>query len=123
MTLKTHIPSSTHRAPGANQLGFMAEVFVDEMAIAGGWDPLEWRLKLTEGMADWQLVLKTLKEKAGFRTDLPKGEGMGIGGGRIARHHCGGLRHRHGQPPRPAQYREGPRGYGCGARHQSECCR
>ena len=77
--LKTHIPSSTHRAPGANQLGFMAESFVDEIAIAGGWDPLEWRLKMTEGMDDWQLVLKTLKEKAGFRTDLPKGEGMGIG--------------------------------------------
>jgi isoquinoline 1-oxidoreductase beta subunit len=75
---KTHIPSSTHRAPGANQLGFMAEVFVDEMAIAGGWDPLEWRIKMTEGMDDFQLVLKTLKEKAGFRTDLPKGEGMGI---------------------------------------------
>ena len=77
-TRKTHIPSSTHRAPGANQLGFMTEVFVDEMAIAGGWDPLEWRIKMTEGMADWQLVLKTLKEKAGFRTDLPKGEGMGV---------------------------------------------
>ena len=75
---KTHIPSSTHRAPGANQMGFMAESFVDEMAIAGGWDPLEWRIKMTEGMADWQLVLKTLKEKAGFRTDLPKGEGMGM---------------------------------------------
>jgi isoquinoline 1-oxidoreductase beta subunit len=75
---KTHIPSSTHRAPGANQLGFMAEVFVDEMAIAGGWDPLDWRIKMTEGLDDWQLVLKTLKEKAGFRTDLPKGEGMGI---------------------------------------------
>jgi len=76
--VKTHIPSSTHRAPGANQMGFMAESFVDEMAIAGGWDPLEWRLKMTEGMDDWQLVLKTLKEKAGFRTDLPKGEGMGV---------------------------------------------
>jgi isoquinoline 1-oxidoreductase beta subunit len=75
---KTHIPSSTHRAPGANQLGFMAEVFADEMAIAGGWNPLDWRLKMTEGMDDFQLVLKTLKEKAGFRTDLPKGEGMGI---------------------------------------------
>jgi isoquinoline 1-oxidoreductase beta subunit len=75
---KTHIPSSTHRAPGANQLGFMAESFVDEMAIAGGWDPLEWRLRMTEGMEDWQLVLKTLKEKSGFRTDLPKGEGMGV---------------------------------------------
>ena len=76
--VKTHIPSSTHRAPGANQLGFMAEVFVDEMAIAGGWDPLEWRIKMTEGMPDWQLVLRTLKEKSGFRTDLPKGEGMGV---------------------------------------------
>src|SRR5258708_17662311 len=75
---KTHIPSSTHRAPGANQLGFMAESFVDEMAIAGGWDPLEWRLKMTEGLDDFQLVLKTLKEKSGFRTDLPKGEGMGV---------------------------------------------
>jgi hypothetical protein len=30
------------------------------------------------GLPDWQLVLKTLKEKAGFRTDLPKGEGMGV---------------------------------------------
>ena len=76
---KTHIPSSTHRAPGANQMGFMTEVFVDEMAIAGGWDPLDWRIKMTEGLPDWQLVLKTLKAKAGFRTDLPKGEGMGIG--------------------------------------------
>jgi len=76
--VKTHIPSSTHRAPGANQMGFMAESFVDEMAIAGGWDPLEWRIKMTEGLDDWQLVLKTLKEKAGFRTDLPKGEGMGV---------------------------------------------
>jgi isoquinoline 1-oxidoreductase beta subunit len=76
--LKTHIPSSTHRAPGANQMGFMAESFVDEMAIAGGWDPLEWRIKMTEGMDDWQLVLKTLKQHAGFRTDLPKGEGMGV---------------------------------------------
>src|SRR5260370_4203079 len=75
---RTHIPSSTHRAPGANQLGFMAESFVDEMAIAGGWDPLEWRLKMTEGMDDWQLVLTTLREKSGFRTDLPKGEGMGV---------------------------------------------
>ncbi|HEY4134299.1 MAG TPA: molybdopterin cofactor-binding domain-containing protein [Alphaproteobacteria bacterium] len=75
---KTHVPSSTHRAPGANQMGFMAESFVDEMAIAGGWNPLDWRLKMTEGMDDWQLVLQTLKDKAGFRTDLPKGQGMGI---------------------------------------------
>jgi isoquinoline 1-oxidoreductase beta subunit len=76
---KTHIPSSTHRAPGANQHGFFTEVFVDEMAQAGGWNPLDWRIEMTKHLPDWQLVLKTLKEKSGFRTDLPKGEGMGVG--------------------------------------------
>jgi len=75
---KTHIPVTTHRAPGTNQHGFMTECFVDEVALAGGWDPLDWRLEMTKGLADWQLVLKTLKEKAGFRTDLPKGQGMGV---------------------------------------------
>jgi isoquinoline 1-oxidoreductase beta subunit len=75
---KTHVPSSTHRAPGANQHGFFTETFVDEMALAGGWNPLDWRIEMTKGMADWQLVLQTLKEKSGFRTDLPKGEGMGV---------------------------------------------
>jgi isoquinoline 1-oxidoreductase beta subunit len=75
---KTHIPSSTHRAPGANQHGFFTETFADEMALAGGWNPLDWRLEMTKGLADWQLVLQTLKEKSGYRTDLPKGEGMGV---------------------------------------------
>ena len=51
---------------------------MDEVAIAGGWDPLEWRLHMTAGLDDWQLVLRTLKEKSGFRTDLPKGQGMGV---------------------------------------------
>jgi isoquinoline 1-oxidoreductase beta subunit len=78
ISAKTHIPVATHRAPGTNQNGFMTECFVDEVALAGGWDPLDWRLEMTKGMADWQLVLKTLKEKAGFRTDLPKGQGMGV---------------------------------------------
>ncbi len=76
--LDTHIPSSTHRGPGANQTGFITEVFADEMALAGGWNPLDWRIEMTKDKADWQLVLKTLKEKANYRTDLPKGEGMGI---------------------------------------------
>ena len=45
--------------------------------------------------------------------------GHGRGGGRIARHHRGRLRHGDGQPPRPARDREGARGAGCGPRHQS----
>jgi isoquinoline 1-oxidoreductase subunit beta len=75
---RAHIPVATHRAPGTNQHGFMTECFVDEVAIAGGIDPLEWRLRMTQGMDDWQLVLRTLKEKSGFRTDLQKGQGMGV---------------------------------------------
>lgn len=76
---KTHVPTTTHRAPGTNSHCFMTECFVDEVALAGGWDPLDWRLEMTKGLDDWQLVLRTLKEKSGFRTDLPRGEGMGIG--------------------------------------------
>ncbi|HEX7720427.1 MAG TPA: molybdopterin cofactor-binding domain-containing protein, partial [Woeseiaceae bacterium] len=73
-----HVPVATHRAPGANQNGFIIEQFVDELALAGDWDPLEWRLEMTKGMEPWQRVLLKLKEVGGFRTDLPKGEGMGI---------------------------------------------
>ncbi|MGO4830320.1 molybdopterin cofactor-binding domain-containing protein [Cupriavidus sp. 2KB_15] len=76
--LSTHIPSATHRAPGANQMGFIGECFIDELAIAGGWNPLDWRIEMTKGLEDWQFVLNTLKERAGFRTDLPKGQGMGV---------------------------------------------
>ena len=83
--LYTHIPSATSRAPGANQTGFMGECFIDELAIAGGWDPLDWRIEMTQGLEDWQRVLRALKEKAGFRTDLPKGHGMGV----AAVEHCG----------------------------------
>jgi isoquinoline 1-oxidoreductase beta subunit len=73
-----HIPTATHRAPGVNQNGFIIEQFADEMALAGGWDPLEWRLQMTKGLEPWQRVLLKLKEISGFTTDLPKGEGMGI---------------------------------------------
>lgn len=73
-----HVPTATHRAPGANQNGFIVEQFVDEMALAGGRDPLDWRLEMTNGMEPWQRVLLKLKEVAGFRTDLPRGRGMGV---------------------------------------------
>jgi isoquinoline 1-oxidoreductase beta subunit len=73
-----HVPTATHRGPGVNQNGFIIEQFADEMALKGGWDPLEWRLKMTEGMERWQRVLLMIKEVAGFRTDLPAGRGMGV---------------------------------------------
>src|SRR5690606_20544593 len=73
-----HGPPATHRAPGPNQTGFIIERFVDGLAVAGDWDPLEWRLEMTRGMEPWQRVLTKLKEVAGFRTNLPRGQGMGI---------------------------------------------
>lgn len=74
----TNIPIGPNRAPGNNQNGFNMEQFADEMALAGGWDPLEWRLKMTEGNERWQRVLLKMQEVAGFTTDLPRGMGMGI---------------------------------------------
>lgn len=77
-TVQNHIPIGYHRAPGANSNGFIVEQMVDELAQAGGWDPLDWRLKMTEGIEPWQRVLTAMKEKSGWRTDLGSGEGMGL---------------------------------------------
>ena len=79
IAIESHIPTFPHRAPGSGVNGFMIDSFIDEMAIAGGWDPLEWRLALTTERDDWQLVLNTQKANSGWTTDLPRGEGMGIG--------------------------------------------
>ena len=75
--VKSHLPIGYHRAPGANSNGFIVEQMVDELAQAGGWDPLEWRLKMTEGNEPWQRVLKAMKEKSGWTTDTGNGQGMG----------------------------------------------
>ena len=74
----TNVPTQAYRAPGYEHNAFHSEQFVDEMAIAAGKDPLDWRIEMTKDLPDWQLVLKTLKEKSGYRNDLPKGEGMGV---------------------------------------------
>jgi isoquinoline 1-oxidoreductase beta subunit len=74
----TNIPVGPNRAPGNNNNGFTIEQFADEMAIAGGMDPLEWRLKMTQGNERWQRVLNKMKEVGGFNTKLPKGQGMGL---------------------------------------------
>ncbi|MCF8486600.1 MAG: molybdopterin-dependent oxidoreductase [Rhodobacteraceae bacterium] len=75
--VQNHIPIGYHRAPGANSNGFIVEQMVDELAQAGGWDPLEWRIKMTEGNEPWQRILLAMKEKSGWTTDLGQGEGMG----------------------------------------------
>lgn len=76
--VQSNVPVGPTRAPGNNANGFAIEQFVDELAIAGGWDPLDWRIKMTEGNERWQRVLLKLKDVSGFTTKLPRGQGMGI---------------------------------------------
>jgi isoquinoline 1-oxidoreductase beta subunit len=75
----SHIPVHYWRSVNASQNVFMGEQFMDEMAQAGGHDPLQFRLDMVKDLPDWTLVLKTLGEKSGWTTDLPPGTGMGIG--------------------------------------------
>jgi len=75
----SHIPVHYWRSVNASQNVFMGESFMDEMAQAGGLDPLQFRLDMVKDLEDWTLVLKTLGEKSGWTTDLPPGTGMGIG--------------------------------------------
>jgi len=77
-TVESNITQSTHRAPGTNQNTFIMESFADEMAIAGGWDPLDWRIELLKHDDEWSLVVNKMKELGVFTTDLPRGEGMGV---------------------------------------------
>ncbi len=75
---RSHIP--THYLRGVNYAlhSFAVESFIDELAHAGGHNPLDFRIALTEQMPDRQRVLKVLKEVSGYTTDLPRGEGMGV---------------------------------------------
>ena len=75
----SHIPVHFWRSVNASQNVFMAEQFIDEMAQAGGHDPLQFRMDMVKDIEDWSFVLNVLKEKSGWRTDLPPGTGMGIG--------------------------------------------
>ncbi len=66
------------RAVAHTHTGIAYECFLDEMAHAGNQDPLDLRLQLTQGNPRMHALLKTLKEKSGWDTPLPKGRARGI---------------------------------------------
>lgn len=74
----TNLHTQAYRAPGYEHNLWHFEQFIDEVALAGGKDPLQLRIDLTKDLPDWQMVLNTLKQKSGYRRDLPRGEGMGV---------------------------------------------
>jgi isoquinoline 1-oxidoreductase beta subunit len=72
------IPVSYWRSVGYSQNVFFAESFLDELAAAGGKDPLELRRRLLAKSPRALAVLDLAAEKAGWGKPLPAGHGRGI---------------------------------------------
>jgi isoquinoline 1-oxidoreductase beta subunit len=74
----THVPFGAWRSVDHSQHGFFTEAFFDEVAVAAGKDPYEYRMSLLEGKPRHQKVLRTAAERAGWGEELPPGKGRGI---------------------------------------------
>lgn len=72
------IPVSYWRSVGYSQNTFFMESFLDELAVAAGKDPLEYRRKLLANQPRMLAVLNLAAEKAGWGTPLPAGRFRGI---------------------------------------------
>jgi len=79
----TIVPVSYWRAPGVNQNSFFAESFLDELAAAGGTDPLEVRRRLLAKTPRMLNVLNLAAEKANWGKP-PAGRFQGIAVGNAA---------------------------------------
>ncbi|HEX4997173.1 MAG TPA: molybdopterin cofactor-binding domain-containing protein, partial [Terriglobia bacterium] len=74
------IPTNYWRSVGHSQNTFFAESFLDELAAAGGKDPIELRRRLLSGANAARLLgaLNLAAEKAGWGKPLPAGHFQGV---------------------------------------------
>jgi isoquinoline 1-oxidoreductase beta subunit len=77
---KPDLPITTWfwRSVGSSQNAYVTECFVDELARAGGHDPLAYRQKLLNGHDRHLRVLETAADKAGWGGTLAQGHALGL---------------------------------------------
>lgn len=74
----THIPFGAWRSVDHSHHGFFTESFIDEVAIAAGQDPYEYRAARLIGKSRQLAVLKKAAEAADWGRPLDAGRGRGI---------------------------------------------
>jgi isoquinoline 1-oxidoreductase beta subunit len=72
------IPTNYWRSVGHSQNTFFTESFVDELALAAGKDPVEFRRMLLASQPRLLGALNLAAEKAGWGKTLPAGRAMGV---------------------------------------------
>lgn len=79
---ETIVPVSYWRAPGVNQNTYFAESFLDELAAAGGKDPVEVRRRLLAKTPRMLNVLNLAAEKASWgKPPAGRFQGVAVGNG------------------------------------------
>lgn len=74
----THVPFGAWRSVDHSQHGFFTESFIDEVAIAAGQDPYQYRADRLKDKPRHLAVLDKAAKEAGWGTPLAKGRGRGI---------------------------------------------
>ena len=74
----THVPFGAWRSVDHSQHGFFTESFIDELAVAAGKDPYEYRVGLLSNHPRHLAILEKVAEEAQWSRPLAGGRGRGI---------------------------------------------
>jgi len=75
---ETHVPWGFWRSVDHSLHGFFTESFIDEVAVAAGQDPYEYRRGLLANQPRYLAVLDRAAEESGWGAPLPENCGRGI---------------------------------------------